>query len=89
MQTTLGTLGLLVCTTTAWCILAGLDSESAHLARRSQWFALLFAPFGAVLRWLLSGYNSRLPPPLHWFPIGTFAANMVACIIDYVLQVQL
>ena len=87
MQTTLGTLVLLLCTTTAWCILAGLDDKLAHQGRRSQWFALLFGPFGAVMRWLLSGYNSRLPRPLHWFPIGTFAANMSACIIDFVLQV--
>ena len=87
-QTTLGTLGLLACTTAAWCILAGLDHKPAHAGRRSQWFAIIFGPFGATLRWLLSGYNSRLPRPLHWFPIGTFAANMLACIIDFVLAVS-
>lgn len=86
VQTTLCTAALLSCTTAAWCILAGLDHREQHAGRRSQWFALLLAPFGAVLRWLLSGYNSRLPRPLHWFPAGTFAANMLACGIDYVLM---
>lgn len=88
VQTTLCTAALLSCTTAAWCILAGLDHREQHAGRRSQWFALLLAPFGAVLRWLLSGYNSRLPRPLHWFPAGTFAANMLACGIDYVLMVS-
>ncbi|KAK9813594.1 hypothetical protein WJX73_009190 [Symbiochloris irregularis] len=84
-KTTLCTLTLLICTTTLWCILAGLDHKAVHQARRQQWFALILAPFGAGLRWYLSRFNKKLPRPLEWYPAGTFAANMIACMIDFVL----
>ncbi|KAL1520994.1 hypothetical protein AB1Y20_022551 [Prymnesium parvum] len=45
-------------------------------------FALLFAPFGAWSRWRLGLYNGRFPT----FPIGTFAANMIACALDALIS---
>mmetsp|Transcript_46121 Transcript_46121/g.121603 ORF Transcript_46121/g.121603 Transcript_46121/m.121603 type:complete len:145 (+) Transcript_46121:3-437(+) len=38
-------------------------------------FALLFAPFGVWSRWRLGLFNGLYKT----FPIGTFAANMLAC----------
>ena len=76
----------LLCTllTVLWVVLAVLDSERKHSGRRQHWFALLFAPFGCVLRWLLSQLNT-MERPLPWFPVGTFAANMIACSIDFII----
>ena len=68
-----------------WIVLAIVDSERKHSGRRQQWFALLFAPFGCVLRWLLSKLNTKEYPILPWFPFGTFAANMIACCIDFII----
>uniref|UniRef100_A0A6U2FYI1 Fluoride ion transporter CrcB n=1 Tax=Chlamydomonas euryale TaxID=1486919 RepID=A0A6U2FYI1_9CHLO len=47
------------------------------------WFSVLFAPMGCLLRWQLSGLNGRTG----WFPLGTFFANMLACCVDYGLEV--
>lgn len=76
----------LLCTllTVLWIVLAILDSERKHSGRRQHWFALLFAPFGCVLRWLLSKLNT-MERPLRWFPVGTFAANMIACSINFIV----
>lgn len=76
----------LLCTllTVLWVVLAILDGERKHAGRRQQWFALLFAPFGCVLRWLLSKLNT-MERSLRWFPIGTFAANMIACSVDFII----
>lgn len=72
--------------TVLWVVLAVVDSERKHSGRRQQWFALLFAPFGCILRWLLSklntGSNRKILP---WFPLGTFLANMIACCIDFII----
>ena len=70
--------------TVLWVVLVILDSEEKHSGRRQHWFALLFAPFGCVLRWLLSKLNT-MERPLRWFPVGTFAANMIACSIDFIV----
>jgi len=43
-------------------------------------FALLLAPPGAMLRYLLSRLNT-LPPVNGRFPLGTFTANMIATLI--------
>lgn len=76
----------LLCTllTVCWIVLAILDSETKHSGRRQHWFALLFAPFGCVLRWLLSRLNA-MERPLRWFPAGTFAANVTACSIAFII----
>jgi len=51
-------------------------------ALRPQWrgevtFALVFGPLGALGRFYLARLNPRVPS----FPIGTFAANMIATIL--------
>lgn len=48
---------------------------------RKFYAAVLLAPLGAVVRWQLAALNGR-----SWFPIGTFAANMFACIISFAAQ---
>ena len=45
--------------------------------------------FGALGRWQLAKLNARLPGRLHWFPAGTFAANMLACICIFAFQAVL
>ena len=45
-------------------------------------------PFGALLRWKLAHFNGKLPGSLHWFPAGTYAANMVACATIFAAQVR-
>ena len=55
---------------------------------RRQWFALLMAPFGAYLRWKLALLNGSVRG-CAWFPFGTLAANLLACCIDFLLQVTL
>ncbi|KAL3150775.1 hypothetical protein ABBQ32_000546 [Trebouxia sp. C0010 RCD-2024] len=75
---------LCILLTTLWVVLAIVDSGAKHSGRRQHWFALLFAPFGCVLRWLLSKLNT-MDRPLRWFPAGTFAANMIACSIVFIL----
>ncbi len=51
--------------------------------------AVAFAgPFGALLRWQLAGWNSALPGRLGWFPAGTFAANFLACVAIFVVEVR-
>ena len=49
--------------------------------------AVLCGPFGCTLRWLLSKANYKLPGSWNWLPIGTFAANMLGCMIDYFVGV--
>lgn len=76
---------LCIVLTVLWIVLAIVDSQRKHSGRRQQWFALLFAPFGCVLRWLLSKLNTKEYRILPWFPFGTFAANMIACCIDFII----
>jgi len=61
---------------------------SLVLCRRGQWLAILFGPLGCTLRWLLSKTNYKLPGSWNWLPIGTFSANMLACLVDYVIGVS-
>mmetsp|Transcript_6643 Transcript_6643/g.8695 ORF Transcript_6643/g.8695 Transcript_6643/m.8695 type:complete len:520 (-) Transcript_6643:485-2044(-) len=51
----------------------------------------IFAPFGALLRWKLSGlnYGTYLGDRYRWFPFGTFVANITACVIAIALQTAL
>lgn len=62
---------------------AVLDRESR--TRRSFWASTMLAPVGAVLRWKLSPLNRRRPT----FPIGTFAANMTAVLLDVAIGAAL
>ena len=88
VQTHAATLVLLVLSTVLFATLAGVDSRQSHYLRRSQWFAVLLGPFGALVRWQLSGLNFKLAGRAKWFPAGTFAANMLACCIDFALEVS-
>lgn len=45
--------------------------------QRELAFACVFAPAGALLRWLLSFYNGKMPK----FPIGTYIANIFGTIV--------
>ena len=63
-------------------------TELVSLCRRQQWLAILFGPFGCTLRWVLSKSNYKLPGSWKWLPIGTFAANMLGCTIDYFVGVS-
>ena len=86
-QTHVAVLLMLTVLTALWIVLAIVDSQHRHAQRRRQWFALLFAPFGALLRWKLALLNGRMPR-WKWFPVGTLAANLIACCIDFGTQVQ-
>jgi len=86
LQTNIAALLMVVLLTSLWIILAIIDSHRQHAQRRRQWFALLFASFGAALRWKLAQLNGRMSG-LRWFPIGTLAANLMACCIDFGTQV--
>ena len=87
VQTNVATAGLLCLLTALWIVLAVLDTGSQHLGRREQWFAILLGPFGATLRWKLVTLHGKLPG-WRWFPLGTFVANILACCIDFGLQVS-
>lgn len=88
LQTDAAVLVLLILCTALFATLAGVDSRQSHYLRRAQWFAILLGPFGAVMRWQLSKLNFKLPGRAKWFPAGTFAANMIACVVDYALMVR-
>lgn len=57
------------------CFLIGFKN---HGAWRSWTFSMLFAPFGAILRFYLSKY---LNVKVKNFPMGTFAANMLGTLL--------
>lgn len=48
-------------------------------------YAMLCAPPGAVLRWKLSSLNGTVTTKSwEWFPMGTFLANLMGCIISMI-----
>ncbi|EEY61492.1 uncharacterized protein PITG_01800 [Phytophthora infestans T30-4] len=51
----------------------------------SRLLALCFGPFGALLRWYLSLYNSN--PVCNRFPFFTFAPNVVASCLSCVMEI--
>jgi fluoride ion exporter CrcB/FEX len=62
-------------------LLTGQNSYT--ITNRNMTYALLFAPAGALLRWRLSIYNGTLSyRGWRWFPLGTFAANLIGSIIS-------
>lgn len=48
---------------------------------RSMLYCTLFAPAGSLLRMKISNWNGKWKR-YDWFPLGTFAANFLACIIS-------
>ena len=66
-----------------------LTPPPAHgLGRRAQWLAVLLGPPGCFLRWYLSRFNYKLHGRWRWLPCGTLAANMAACLVDYIVGVR-
>ncbi|GLI63235.1 hypothetical protein VaNZ11_006125, partial [Volvox africanus] len=51
--------------------------------RRYWWFSILLGPAGCFLRWHLSHLNGWRDG---WLQYGTFAANMLGCVLDYVCE---
>lgn len=59
-----------------------LQSEDTYtITYRTMLYAGLVAPFGALFRWKLSGLNGSIQR-CNWFPLGTFVANIIACIVS-------
>jgi fluoride ion exporter CrcB/FEX len=60
------------------------DDTAVSVTYRTMMYAVLFAPAGALLRWKLSSWNGSYKD-LVWFPIGTFTANLIACILSAIM----
>jgi fluoride ion exporter CrcB/FEX len=57
----------------------GMDDYS--MTYRTMALAALLAPTGALIRWRMSNWNGKWTKH-SWFPLGTMAANLTACIIS-------
>lgn len=55
--------------------------DEYSITYRSMLYCALFAPPGALLRMKISHWNGKWKR-YSWFPLGTFAANFLACIIS-------
>ncbi|CAK0780113.1 hypothetical protein CVIRNUC_004940 [Coccomyxa viridis] len=84
-KTNLAVIAMTGLMTALFIALTVLDREPQHQARRGQWLAVLLGPFGCTTRWLLSKTNYKLRGRWNWLPVGTFAANMLGCLVDYIL----
>jgi len=83
-QTLMAILVALTCILVSAGALFGVVASDGTGFWRRFYASVLLAPFGAVARWQLSSLNGTLP--WSWFPAGTFAANMLACILSFVSQ---
>ncbi|KAI3404764.2 hypothetical protein KGF56_002394, partial [Candida oxycetoniae] len=64
-----------ICLVIITCVLLGVKSQGSW---RNWTFSMLFAPFGAILRFYLSKWlNSRVMN----FPMGTFTANLLGTLL--------
>eukprot|EP00339_Tiarina_fusa_P013855 CAMPEP_0117021018 /NCGR_PEP_ID=MMETSP0472-20121206/15904_1 /TAXON_ID=693140 ORGANISM="Tiarina fusus, Strain LIS" /NCGR_SAMPLE_ID=MMETSP0472 /ASSEMBLY_ACC=CAM_ASM_000603 /LENGTH=439 /DNA_ID=CAMNT_0004726379 /DNA_START=115 /DNA_END=1430 /DNA_ORIENTATION=- len=64
--------------------IAGYALEGIHFYR-TMIAKSMTAPIGALLRWKLSGLNSRPEgAKLPWLPVGTLAANLIASVVSIV-----
>eukprot|EP00884_Botryococcus_braunii_P010563 jgi/Botrbrau1/19508/Bobra.0035s0009.2 len=87
-KTNVFSLLMLIGLTAAMMYLAIADITTRATARW-WWVAVLFGPLGCTGRWLLAPLNYRLPLPWDWYPVGTFAANVLACTVNYCLGAAL
>jgi fluoride ion exporter CrcB/FEX len=73
---------LLVILAIALVVLDGQNKYS--ITDRTMIYAMLFAAPGVLLRWKLGGLlNGKLPVAGYsWFPAGTLAANVIACMVS-------
>ena len=74
-----------------WRIIQGstsfLAERDAPFSQEWFWWSIVLGPLGCYGRYYLSRFNGKLHGSWKWFPVGTFAANMAACVIDYVMKV--
>eukprot|EP00798_Chlamydomonas_sp_ICE-L_P025950 gene25950-11631_t len=62
------------------------ESEAASSEDLGElWFGILFAPLGCITRWQLSKLNGTIG----WFPLGTWAANIIATSTDFAMRALL
>jgi len=60
-----------------------IDGVSSYaVTYRQTLFVVLFAPFGAVLRWQLGRLNGCFTGGLAWLPFGTLFANLLGSIVS-------
>jgi fluoride ion exporter CrcB/FEX len=59
------------------------DQNAITITYRTMVYAMMFAPFGAILRWRLSDWNGKCTVPgWEWLPLGTLVVNVVGCIVS-------
>lgn len=65
-------------------LLICLNAQHSYtITNRTMVYSMLFAPWGALLRWKLSSLNGTLTTKgWQWYPFGTFLANFIGSIIS-------
>jgi fluoride ion exporter CrcB/FEX len=60
------------------------EKDDYLITYRTMLYSMLLAPFGALLRWQLSGLNGSwaLTDQLSWIPAGTLAANLLGAMVS-------
>lgn len=59
--------------------------HSYTITNRTMVYSMLFAPWGALLRWKLSELNGTVTSKgWEWYPMGTFLANFIGSIISII-----
>lgn len=76
--------GAILSTITAYSLYAFIQWDSS-MGPRGLWASIMLGPVGALLRWQLSRFNPPVASYVCWFPWGTFAANMLGCLLDLVV----
>jgi fluoride ion exporter CrcB/FEX len=81
---------LLLTSISVWRIvshsLGTLYNPGEPFALEVMWWSILFGPLGCYLRYYLSRYNGVLHGSWKWLPLGTFAANVGACVLDFTMK---
>lgn len=63
------------------------EKDDYLITYRTMLYSMLLGPFGALLRWQLSGLNGSwsLTERLSWIPAGTLAANLLGAMVSITL----
>ncbi len=69
-----------------WVVTQRSEEQDTPWVKMSYGVALLVGPAGCFFRFYLSRFNGRLAGRWAWFPLGTFTANMVACVVNYSIR---
>jgi fluoride ion exporter CrcB/FEX len=72
--------------TSVWWLIVRREDRSTPFLQTSYAVALLVGPIGCYLRFYLSRFNGSIKGRWSWFPAGTFAANMIACIVNFTVR---